>query len=159
MPSTTLLFLLIVGLIAVNQLVMRVAALRGSPWAFWTVQVLNLTIACGILLWGLPGFDHMPFIKWIFGLLLIFRIVQNNGIRSRYLRAVQVEAKNDEKKQKIRELATQMASDRAAEAQERVDEAEQPAQSPAAPGLATDMPQSQLEPRKSEAVPSIDEPQ
>jgi len=122
MPVTTTLFLLIVALIAANQVILRVAALRSSPWVFWGLQIVNLAVACWILLFGLPGFDHIRFVSWIFGLLILFRIVQNNGLRSRYLRTAQLDAREEEKREQIREMAAQMAAQRAKEAQARLDE-------------------------------------
>ena len=46
-----------------------------------------------LMVWRLPGFEGFPIMSWVLGLLLAFRVIQNNGLRSRYLR---IEQKNEQ---------------------------------------------------------------
>lgn len=108
--DTTLIFLVAVAVIAANQGVLRVATLRRNPWVFWGLQLLNLVIACWVLLFGLPGFEHTigRWVGVVMGLLLIFRIVQNNMLRQRYLRREVEEEREEERKERAREVALQI---------------------------------------------------
>jgi type VI protein secretion system component VasK len=112
---STLAFLVIVAIIAANQAVLRVAALRRTPWIFWTLQALNLAIACWFLLAGVPGFDDWPLVSWILALLLILRIIQNNLIRTRYLRQAREEEIREAKKAEARRISEALAAQEAAQ--------------------------------------------
>ena len=114
MNPTTYVFLALIAVIAANQVVLRVATLRRSPVAFWSLQAINLIIACFILVWGLPGFETYPMVSWILGLLLLFRMIQNNLIRTRYLRSAVKERLDEEKRQRAREMADQLRERQAA---------------------------------------------
>lgn len=113
--DTTLVFLATIALIAANQAVLRIATLRASPWAFWGLQAVNLAVACWLLVWGLPGFVDFPLVSWILGLLLIFRIVQNNMLRARFLRQAQEDARLAEKRQRAKDMADALARQEAGE--------------------------------------------
>jgi hypothetical protein len=79
-------FLGVVIVIAGNQVVMRVAALRRSPWFFWSMQAVNIGVASSVIAFGLPGFAEYWFVPWILGLLLFFHVLQNNQTRVTFLR-------------------------------------------------------------------------
>jgi hypothetical protein len=85
MTFTELALPLVVGAMAANQFVMRVAALRGSPWAFWPMQLLNLLVGSGLLWFGLPGFGNLPVVPMILSLFFFFRVVLNNNQRQAWL--------------------------------------------------------------------------
>ena len=85
MTSTTS-FLVLIGIITANQLVLRIAGLRSKALIFWPLQMLNLGLVCYIFTMGLPGFQGMPWISYAIGLIFTLRIIQNNGLRARYLR-------------------------------------------------------------------------
>lgn len=76
---------LVVGAMAANQLVMRVHALRGAPWAFWPMQLLNLAVGSALLWFGLPGFGNLPVVPFILALFFFFRVVLNNNQRQAWL--------------------------------------------------------------------------
>ena len=78
---------LVIGAMGLNQLVMRVGALEARPWVFYPLQLINVTIGSVVLVFGLPGFDHLRFVSWLVGLLFLFHTVQNNNHRARFLRA------------------------------------------------------------------------
>lgn len=115
MNPTTYVFLVLIAVIAANQVVLRVATLRHSPYAFWGLQAVNMIIACYILVWGIPGFESYPIVSWILGLLLLFRMIQNNLIRTRYLRAAVQKEHQEEKRQRAIRMADQLREQEAAE--------------------------------------------
>ena len=80
-------FLVLIGIITANQLVLRVAGLRSKGWIFWPLQLLNLALVCYIFLMGLPGFDGLPWVSYAIGLIFTLRIIQNNNLRVRFLQA------------------------------------------------------------------------
>lgn len=99
----------VIAVIAANQLVLRVAALRQSPWVFWGVQAINLVIACGLIVWPLPGFGpYAQLVSWILALMLVFRIIQNNLTRTRYLRRAVEDERAEEKRIRAQRLALRM---------------------------------------------------
>lgn len=64
-------------LLALNNAIVRLPFLHGRPLLFWAVQALD-ALAAGVLIWrGIPGFEEMPAIGWMLGLLLILHIAQN----------------------------------------------------------------------------------
>ena len=77
--STTILFA-VAALLGLNHLVFRIPGWERRRVMFWLVQLLNLSGAIGVLIWGLPGFDASAAtaIKWVLGLLLILHIITNN---------------------------------------------------------------------------------
>lgn len=129
--STTLLFLGAVAVIAANQAVLRVATLRSNPYVFWSLQAVNLVVACYVFLFGLPGFE-VGYTRWfgyVIGLLLVFRIVQNNMLRQRYLRHEVEQQREEERRERSKELAlriAQEASESPAPAASAADEARPP---------------------------------
>lgn len=86
MISSNTVFLLLIGLIAANQLVMRLGALRSRAAVFWSLQAVNILVMTYVLGWGLPGFERWPVVHWLIGLLVMLRIIQNNGLRAQFVR-------------------------------------------------------------------------
>ena len=76
----------IVGVMAANQLIMRVGALTARPLVFWPLQLVNLVVGTAILVLGLPGFEAWPVVSWLVGLLFFLHIVQNNSARQEWQR-------------------------------------------------------------------------
>ena len=103
MSTQTVAFLFVITLMISNQLVMRVGALRSRPLFFWGLQLINVVGGTGILVLGLPGWEQYPVVSWLLGLLFIFRTVQNNMLRSQFLKEKAALAERDRKKQ-AREL-------------------------------------------------------
>ncbi|TNE85476.1 MAG: hypothetical protein EP330_25675 [Deltaproteobacteria bacterium] len=93
---------LVVGAMAANQLVMRIHGLRGAPWAFWPMQLLNLGVGSALMLLGLPGFEKWPVIPWILALFFFFRVVLNNNERQAWL-LEQQEASNSKERDAVKE--------------------------------------------------------
>jgi hypothetical protein len=79
--------LTVIGALAANQIVMRVGGLRGRPAVFWSLQLVNVAVGGALVWFGLPGFEHVPVIGWVIGLLFFLRVMQNNQARARFLQA------------------------------------------------------------------------
>lgn len=103
--STATLFA-VVAVLAVNQAVMRVEALSRHPLVFWATWLLDLGMGTAILALGLPGFEDVPPVSWVVGLLFFVHAAQNVAVRQRRLR----EAAIDEATRRRREVAAEIAS-------------------------------------------------
>ncbi|MBW1877268.1 MAG: hypothetical protein JRI25_13005 [Deltaproteobacteria bacterium] len=101
----------VIGVMAVNQLVMRVGGLYARAALFYGLQLVNLVLGTGLILWGLPGFEQWPVVSWIIALLFFFRTVQNNNLRARWLR----EELLKEREQREKEIRAALARDREGE--------------------------------------------
>lgn len=83
-PADVALFAVILAL-AGNQAVMRVdAAVRSGP-VFWSLVLLDLVVGSALILFGLPGFDHVPAVSYVVGLLFFVHAAQNQVVRRRML--------------------------------------------------------------------------
>ncbi len=69
-----------------NQLVMRVAGLKSHAMVFWSLQLMNVLIGTCVIVFGLPGFEQLPVVRWFIGLLFFFRTVVNNNHRLEWLK-------------------------------------------------------------------------
>lgn len=109
--SSSVIFLIVIAVVIANQAVLRVAALRNSPAAFWSLQGLNMVFACYALLFGIPGLieQYTRFIGVVFGLLIILRVLQNNMLRQRYLRQEKEERARKERAEAARRWAQSQA--------------------------------------------------
>lgn len=87
--STTMLFG-VVALIAINQAMMRLGALKGHVWFFWSIQVVNVVTGSMLIWFGLPGFESVRPVSYVVALLFFFRTVQNTNARGVWLRERQV---------------------------------------------------------------------
>src|SRR5690606_36087431 len=73
--------LLVVGVMAVNQLVRRIGGLRSNRWVFYALQLTNLAAGTWVILFGVPGLTGWPIVSFMIGLIFFFRTVQNNNDR------------------------------------------------------------------------------
>ncbi|MBT3219712.1 MAG: hypothetical protein HN348_11520 [Proteobacteria bacterium] len=81
MDLNTGVLLALIAFLGVNQSVARVSVLRGIAVLFWGVQLLNVVVSLGVLIFGLPGFDHIPIVSWVVGLLFLVHIAHNTRVR------------------------------------------------------------------------------
>ena len=79
--ETTVLFV-IVGLLGANQAVSRLPALRDRSPVFWGMQFVNLGVGTSVLVFGLPGFEHFPPIRYVVGLMFFLHIATNMQART-----------------------------------------------------------------------------
>ena len=103
----TLVFFAVVAVIGGNQVVMRFAALRRTPWIFWSMQAVNVAVGSAVIVWGLPGFAAYWFVPYILGLLIFFHVVQNNLTRVNYLRAEHAERMQELRRERDRLAAAE----------------------------------------------------
>lgn len=69
----------IVGVIAGNHVVVRLPGWHRRLWLFWLMQGLNLGIIVFLLVEGIPSLEGpLVVFNYIFALLMMLRIVQNN---------------------------------------------------------------------------------
>ena len=69
------------ALLGLNQSLARISVLRGIALLFWGVQLLNLVVCIGVLILGLPGFENIPVVSWVVGLLFLVHIAHNTQLR------------------------------------------------------------------------------
>lgn len=86
MELSTWVFLGVIGLLAANQLAMRLGGLTGKVWVFYPLQLINILAGSAIIWFHLPGLEQWPIISWFVGLLFFFHTVQNTSHRSDWLR-------------------------------------------------------------------------
>ena len=101
----------LVAVITANQRVMRVAGLRGHALLFWTLQGVNFGVVVYLFLFGLPGLERWWAVNWMLGLLFLFRIVQNNGLRAKHLRELE-RAEGPEHQARVDDLLSRLAASR-----------------------------------------------
>jgi uncharacterized membrane protein len=105
MDQATWILFGVVGVMAVNQLVMRVIALRAHPIMFWSMQAINLVVG-GLVIWfGLPGFEVWPVVSYVIGLLFFLRTAQNTQIRTQWLRQQRKDAAAEQRESLRQSLA------------------------------------------------------
>ena len=110
--STAVLFGLVV-LLGLNQLVARVPAFTLRPWLFWPVVFMDVIVGTYVIGWGLPGFDHVPPVSWVVGLLFFMHVGQDLSLRVRHQRdaALESRAARQEQVARLREKITDADED------------------------------------------------
>lgn len=107
----------VVIVLGLNQAVMRTPTLREHPVPFWILQILDILAGTAVLSFGLPGFDGVPAVSWVLGLLFFLHSSQNLRMRQEELRF---------------ERQAAIAEERATRARDREDEDEDPPTDPGA---------------------------
>ncbi len=79
-------FLGLVAVLACNQAVMRVERIGRIPAVFWGTTLLDLLVGVGVLFFGLPGFEAIPAVTWVIGLVFILHVAQNLGANAQWRR-------------------------------------------------------------------------
>ena len=100
----------LVGLMSLNQAVMRQERLARTPLIFWGVQFLDLALASAVLFYGLPGYERFPAVSVVVALLFVFHVAQNHTLKAR----LDAEERNEEA-EAIREEARRLRETRAPE--------------------------------------------
>jgi len=85
MDYETTVLLSLVGVLALNQGVMRIGSLYRIQAVFYGLILVDLGVGSGVLWFGLPGFEAFPPVSWVVGLLFFVHSAQNLGIRQRRL--------------------------------------------------------------------------
>lgn len=102
MDLNTAILLGVIGLMGVNQLVMRFGALYAHAALFWSMQAINLGAGIALIVFGLPGLERFPVVAWLIALLFFFRTVQNNNLRATWLRETQ-KAERDRRTREVKQ--------------------------------------------------------
>ena len=113
--STGFLFGL-VALIGSNHVLMRTAWARRSDLFFWGITIIDLLAGSFVLVFGLPGFDTIPGVNWLVGLVLIAHVAQNLQLRASWRQAERQEAQAERD-----EIRRRMRQDREAREAEEAD--------------------------------------
>ena len=95
----------VVGVIAANQVVARLRWAMRTAWVFWPVVLIDLAVGVYVLVRGLPGFDHVPAVSLVVGLMLVLHVAHNLRSRSLLLREDQQEARRQASADRARQLA------------------------------------------------------
>jgi uncharacterized protein YhhL (DUF1145 family) len=74
----------LVGLVAINYLVPRIELVRRVPALFWAINVIDLVVGLAVLLFGVPGFESHPIVRFMIGLLVLMHLAQNFALKSRW---------------------------------------------------------------------------
>jgi len=82
MDHQTTVLLVLVALLSANQVVCRIPVLRDRFWPFWTMQLVDLVVGTGVLVFGVPGFDHAPPVRYVVGLMFFLHIATNLKLRT-----------------------------------------------------------------------------
>lgn len=85
MDLETTVLLSLVGVLALNQGVMRIGSLYRIGPLFFGLVLLDLVVGTAVLWFGLPGFEAFPPVSWVVGLLFFVHAAQDLGIRQRRL--------------------------------------------------------------------------
>lgn len=71
--------LAVVAVLASNHVLVRLPGWQRRPVVFWLAQLANLAAAVFVMAVGIPGLHgDLTIFNWVFGLLFVVRIVQNN---------------------------------------------------------------------------------
>lgn len=89
--------------LGINRLAIHAAAKR--PALFWGIQLLDAALAVLVLVFGMPGLQHLPGVAWLVAAILVFHLVQNFSIRSRALHDERRKAEEKELLRMAREAA------------------------------------------------------
>lgn len=99
----------LVALIAVNYVVPRTSLARRYPSLFWAINGLDLAVGLGALLFGVPGFDGKPVVRFMVGLLVLLHLAQNFQVKTRW----DAEDRMDRLEREIRERKALEEAERA----------------------------------------------
>jgi hypothetical protein len=68
-----------IGLMVLNNALMRLPALLTRSWLFWPSQLLNVGAAVYLMAIGIPDFEgKIEVMNWVLGLLFLWHVIQNN---------------------------------------------------------------------------------
>ncbi len=123
--ETAALFVVLAGM-ATNQLVMRVPLLLRTGPVFWALQAGNVGLGLWIAARGLPGFDALPSLSVLVGLLFLFHVATNVRLRIALLRDEEEDREDAEAAEVARILAARAAHEAAHQAAHEAAELREP---------------------------------
>lgn len=93
----------VVILLGLNQAMMRVDALWRRSAVFFGTTILMILAGTWVLAVGMPGFEHLPAVRWVLGLLLFMHVAQDLSVRGKRLAAEAEAAEAAARREAIRE--------------------------------------------------------
>ena len=102
MDTSTGILLSVALLLGLNNAVTRIPFLRERAALFWTTQLLDLGACLLLLIWGIPGFQHMPAISYMLGLLFLLHVATNLRWKARQRRDHSVDDEVESRRSAIR---------------------------------------------------------
>lgn len=103
MDLSTGVILGVVGLLGLNQLLVRLGALEARAAVFYPLQVLNILAGSAVIWFGIPGLERYRVVSWFIGLMFFLHTVQNTSARSRWLREQKRSRPRSEQAEALRE--------------------------------------------------------
>jgi len=82
----------LIGLLVLNSVAARLPLVRRAPILLSCLDGVNGGVALYLALYGLPGFDHLPIVNLLFGLLLVVHVVAHVRLRADWKRDDQDES-------------------------------------------------------------------
>lgn len=73
-----------VALVLSNYLVTRTEIPRRWPALFWIICGIDALAAILVLLYGVPGFQHSPMVRFVIGLVILMHLAQNFQVKTRW---------------------------------------------------------------------------
>lgn len=116
----------VIGIMAGNYVVMRLPGWERRLWLFWLFQGLNFGVILFLLLEGIPALEGpLRVFNYVFALLMMLRVVQNNTQLSRS-RVRGSEVQETEAKAKSEALRRALERGRSHEAEAEAEEGAPP---------------------------------
>jgi hypothetical protein len=72
------------GVLVLNTVLVRLPVAREYPWLFWAINGINAVVGIGVLLFGVPGFEGHPLVRFLVGLAILMHLAQNFAVKSRW---------------------------------------------------------------------------
>ena len=77
MDLGTLVLFGVILVMALNQAAMRVERLAADDRVYFAVQFIDIGVAAGLILFGMPGMEAFPAVPVVLGLLFLMHVAQN----------------------------------------------------------------------------------
>jgi hypothetical protein len=111
MDPSTRIILSVALLLALNNAIVRLPWLKDRELLFWAVQILDVVACCALILYGIPGFEEIPIISWMLGLLFLLHVAQNLRWRARRRREHRVSDETEARRSAIRDALNDQEGD------------------------------------------------
>jgi len=111
----------LVAIIGINQVAVRTRLARDRSAVFWGLTFIDLIAGIVVLVLGLPGFEHVPVVSWVVGLLLVMHVAQNLMLRNGWEQEEREDAKaarDEERKVRRQDREARELAEAEAEASE-----------------------------------------
>ena len=83
---------ILIALLVLNSVAARLPLVRRAPILLSCLDGVSGGVALYLVFYGLPGFDHLPIVNVLFGLLLVIHVVAHMRLRAEWKRERQGES-------------------------------------------------------------------